>query len=50
MPQPVAEKYVSKEDEVILEDEVQRIQLVGSIDIPQLVTGQAGFVFLPSFL
>ncbi|KAK4308568.1 hypothetical protein Pmani_019744 [Petrolisthes manimaculis] len=39
MPQPVAEKYVSKEDEVILEDELQRIQLVGNIDISRQVTG-----------
>lgn len=40
MPQPVLEKYVSASDEIILEDEIQRIQLVGDkIDIPNLVTG-----------
>lgn len=39
MPQPVIEKYVSQEDEIILEDELQRIQLVGNIDVPKLVTG-----------
>ncbi|XP_069170997.1 DNA polymerase delta subunit 2 [Procambarus clarkii] len=39
MPQPVVEKYVSAEDDIILEDEVQRIQLVGNIDVPKLITG-----------
>ncbi|KAG7158415.1 DNA polymerase delta subunit 2-like [Homarus americanus] len=39
MPQPVAEKYVGEGDDIILEDEVQRIQLVGDIDISNLVTG-----------
>ncbi|CAL4068509.1 unnamed protein product, partial [Meganyctiphanes norvegica] len=40
MPQPILEKYVSASDELILEDEIQRIQLVGdNIDIPNLVTG-----------
>jgi len=40
MPQPVLEKYTSASDEIILEDEIQRIQLVGDkIDIPNLVTG-----------
>lgn len=39
MPQPVLDKYVSSADEIILEDELQRIQLVGNIDIPKLVTG-----------
>lgn len=40
MPQPVLEKYVSNDDDLILEDELQRIQLVGNIDIPNLVTGE----------
>lgn len=40
MPQPVVEKFVSSEDEIILEDEVQRIQLVGNIDVPRLITGK----------
>lgn len=39
MPQPVAKNYVGENDEVVLEDEVQRIQLIGNIDIPKLVTG-----------
>ncbi|XP_042872791.1 DNA polymerase delta subunit 2-like isoform X1 [Penaeus japonicus] len=39
MPQPVLEKYVSSDDDLILEDELQRIQLVGNIDIPKMVTG-----------
>lgn len=39
MPQPVAKNYVSENDEIVLEDEVQRIQLIGNIDIPTLVTG-----------
>lgn len=40
MPQPVVKKYVSEDDEIVLEDEVQRIQLIGNIDIPRLVTGR----------
>lgn len=40
MPQPVAKKYVSESDEIVLEDEVQRIQLIGNIDISKLVTGR----------
>lgn len=40
MPQPVAKNYVSENDEVVLEDEVQRIQLIGSIEIAKLVTGR----------
>lgn len=39
MPQPVVKNYVGENDEIILEDEVQRIQLIGNIDIPTLVTG-----------
>lgn len=39
MPQPVVKNYVGENDEIVLEDEVQRIQLIGNIDIPTLVTG-----------
>ncbi|XP_071546899.1 DNA polymerase delta subunit 2 [Panulirus ornatus] len=39
MPQPVVDKYVDSKDEIILEDEVQRIHLEGNIDVPTLVTG-----------
>ena len=40
MPQPVVKNYVGEKDELILEDEVQRIQLIGNIDIPTLLTGK----------
>lgn len=39
MPQPVVKNYVSESDEIVLEDEVQRIQLIGNIGISKLVTG-----------
>ncbi|XP_045116408.1 DNA polymerase delta subunit 2-like [Portunus trituberculatus] len=39
MPQPVVKNYVGESDEIILEDEVQRIHLIGNIDVPTLVTG-----------
>ncbi|MPD06433.1 DNA polymerase delta subunit 2 [Portunus trituberculatus] len=41
MPQPVVKNYVGESDEIILEDEVQRIHLIGNIDVPTLVTGEA---------
>ncbi|KAG0723612.1 DNA polymerase delta subunit 2 [Chionoecetes opilio] len=44
MPQPVAKNYVGEKDEIVLEDEVQRIQLVGNIDTPTLVTGLVGAI------
>lgn len=40
MPQPVVKNYVSESDEIVLEDEVQRIQLIGNIGISKLVTGK----------
>ncbi|KAK7072105.1 DNA polymerase delta subunit 2, partial [Halocaridina rubra] len=39
VPQPIAERYVSDDDEIILEDELQRIQLVSNLEVPKLVTG-----------
>ena len=39
LPQPVTNKYVDDSDEIILEDEVQRIQLIGSIEVSELVNG-----------
>ncbi|RXG52990.1 DNA polymerase delta subunit 2, partial [Armadillidium vulgare] len=39
VPQPVLEKFTSDDDEIILEDELQRIQLKGKINVHELVTG-----------
>lgn len=40
IPQPPRSNYVSNSDQLILEDEIQRIKLVGSnLDIKKLVTG-----------
>lgn len=39
LPQPTREKYTDTDDKLILEDELQRIVLVGNIDVLQMVTG-----------
>ncbi|KAM4748117.1 DNA polymerase delta subunit 2 [Rhinophrynus dorsalis] len=39
LPQPVRHKYISDSDELILEDELQRIKLEGATDVQKFVTG-----------
>lgn len=39
IPQPKKDKYVSNSDTLILEDELQRIQLVGEINVQNACTG-----------
>lgn len=38
-PQPVLSKFISENDQLILEDEMQRIRLIGNFNIKNLVTG-----------
>ncbi|XP_016003334.2 DNA polymerase delta subunit 2 isoform X2 [Rousettus aegyptiacus] len=39
LPQPPRSKYIHPDDELVLEDELQRIRLEGSINVSKLVTG-----------
>jgi DNA polymerase delta subunit 2 len=39
VPQPPRTKYIDETDELILEDEAQRVRLIGEIPIDRLVTG-----------
>lgn len=39
MPQPVRTKYVDESDKLYLEDELQRIILMGDLDVQTSVTG-----------
>lgn len=41
LPQPPRSKYIHPDDELVLEDELQRIRLEGTIDVSKLVTGGA---------
>lgn len=40
MPQPVRTRYTDESDKLILEDELQRIILVGQLKCPTVVTGR----------
>lgn len=39
MPQPIRSKFTDKSDKLILEDELQRIILVGALECQDIVTG-----------
>lgn len=38
-PQPPRFNFVDEEDKLILEDELQRIRLIGKLDVHYMVTG-----------
>lgn len=38
-PQPIRQNFADESDTVILEDEVQRIQLLGELSVDKFVTG-----------
>ena len=39
LPQPPRTKYICDEDDLILEDDLQRIKLRGQVEVSKLVTG-----------
>ena len=50
MPVPPSTKYISDSDEVILEEQQQRIILVGNIQLHYAVTGMFnGFTFIVAY-
>lgn len=38
-PQPVISSFMSENDELVLEDEMQRIKLEGNINVKKMITG-----------
>jgi len=40
LPQPLTSKYTSDSDKLILEDELQRITLIGELKVQSAVTGE----------
>lgn len=46
MPQPVRTKFIDESDKLYLEDELQRIILVGDIDIQTAVTGLTSHFYM----
>ncbi|XP_010000112.1 PREDICTED: DNA polymerase delta subunit 2 [Chaetura pelagica] len=45
VPQPPLPKYIHPSDELILEDELQRIKLAGALEVQKLVTGTVFAVY-----